>query len=435
MIALVSLDIVCAIPEVDLEKEEDPDDMDLSDSSLKFNLLVEIVQNEKRKSDECFKSNSCRKDRAPVNRFKSSQDSYSSSSNGNGSCNHFGDSSASFAQKSSGHISGASRETFQVDEHIFDSWRSATNVAAAGISSKEVYSNVEPTEAASISRPRDGNDSGSFFCCNESQQHPEYVRERYATHKPAHDRSCCSRESARSQVHRIRRLVREQSWRNARNSHAQDHSFASLDCGNHSRPSRHTRDTSWPSNHSQIDTCCQRDRWDSKVIARSYSDTSKSYSRSVPTRHRRSCENYHETCSHTSSKVSSLSSSQHNRHESKQAEEIMVEIFPGTFLPLRGTKETIDAVTANFYAPVDCITCSATDLFAIADVQYFICPTCRTVASAGDADFNERPIRRRGLGLGFDMESLCSMQADIARASLPTKASSLYGEAVGNVLP
>jgi len=105
-------------------------------------------------------------------------------------------------------------------------------------------------------------------------------------------------------------------------------------------------------------------------------------------------------------------------------EEIMVEIFPGVSAPLRRAKETVKAVAANFYVPVKCIPCCSSDvIYAMADVQYFVCPTCRNVSRMEEEEAlrglpqNHLGLHLHGLGLGFTIQTLLSMQTDIALRS------------------
>jgi len=104
------------------------------------------------------------------------------------------------------------------------------------------------------------------------------------------------------------------------------------------------------------------------------------------------------------------------RISSDHGGEVLIEIFPGVREPLRRASETVEAVAVGFYSSVYCMACGALDLHAISDVQYFVCPTCRTVCPVeGDCIFLGRRLPRHGLGLGFDTENLVSMQAQTRR--------------------
>lgn len=102
---------------------------------------------------------------------------------------------------------------------------------------------------------------------------------------------------------------------------------------------------------------------------------------------------------------------------------ILVEITPGVEVPLRRACETQDAVSNNFYTAVSCMACANMDLYAIADVAYFVCPSCKTMCSVDEKSFNGRPIERHGLGLGFTSETLFCMQSELSGCSGPARAS------------
>ncbi|CAB9521977.1 expressed unknown protein (Partial), partial [Seminavis robusta] len=103
--------------------------------------------------------------------------------------------------------------------------------------------------------------------------------------------------------------------------------------------------------------------------------------------------------------------------------EVHIDIGFGTKARLRRTKETMDAIARDFYAPCVCVACS-TDLFCIADVKFIVCPKCKTISPADAAatgeggtatSFNGSPIERRDVGLGFTYDTLYKMQSDVAR--------------------
>ena len=103
----------------------------------------------------------------------------------------------------------------------------------------------------------------------------------------------------------------------------------------------------------------------------------------------------------------------------KSNDEVYVEIAPGVKAALRRTKETVDAIARDFFAPASCFACS-TDLFCIADVKYIICPQCKTISPAEAASsvagaFNGNTMPRYGVGLGFTYDTLFQMQSKVVR--------------------
>lgn len=56
-----------------------------------------------------------------------------------------------------------------------------------------------------------------------------------------------------------------------------------------------------------------------------------------------------------------------------------LEIQPGLFLPLRGRKESLQAVEQNFVARTSCMSCE-TKLLCIQDAEYVLCPLCKVVS-------------------------------------------------------
>ncbi|CAB9510492.1 expressed unknown protein [Seminavis robusta] len=104
-------------------------------------------------------------------------------------------------------------------------------------------------------------------------------------------------------------------------------------------------------------------------------------------------------------------------------QELMVEIFPGVKAPLRRAHETKDAIRNSFYIPVSCLGCCSLDLYAIADVSYYICPICKSIGAVEDEEFhNGRPIERHGLGLGFTRDTLFETQSELMGARSPSRA-------------
>jgi len=99
----------------------------------------------------------------------------------------------------------------------------------------------------------------------------------------------------------------------------------------------------------------------------------------------------------------------------------LIEISPGTHVHLRGAVETWQAVQTDFYTPCPCFVCRAAGqdnddddehyddatppIFCIQDAEYVLCPRCKSISPL-DATGH-------GVGLGFTMETLAELQADI----------------------
>jgi hypothetical protein len=67
--------------------------------------------------------------------------------------------------------------------------------------------------------------------------------------------------------------------------------------------------------------------------------------------------------------------------EREQKPAIQVEIYPGEFLPLRGAKETIEAIEGGQSKYVFCYACGL-GLRCVADCELVLCPDCRVVSPA-----------------------------------------------------
>lgn len=89
-------------------------------------------------------------------------------------------------------------------------------------------------------------------------------------------------------------------------------------------------------------------------------------------------------------------------------DDIYLEVFPGMQERLRRTKETKDAIERDFYTPGTCCACNM-DLFCIADVAYFICPTCKTINPFQNNDGGS------DVGIAFGYETLFKIQSEILR--------------------
>lgn len=100
---------------------------------------------------------------------------------------------------------------------------------------------------------------------------------------------------------------------------------------------------------------------------------------------------------------------------------VYIEVFPGVSEPLRRTQETKEAVDNDFITSTVCFACDS-DLFCIADVKYYICPTCKCVSLLEEEDArgflrltDAKTNEQSGVGLGFTYETLFKMQSQLGR--------------------
>ena len=75
---------------------------------------------------------------------------------------------------------------------------------------------------------------------------------------------------------------------------------------------------------------------------------------------------------------------------------VTIDIAPGVSLPLRGSQETLQALSKGFVAVQGCFVCT-TCLVCIADAAYVLCPECKTISPA-----NSRYPDPQGVGLGLN---------------------------------
>jgi len=85
-----------------------------------------------------------------------------------------------------------------------------------------------------------------------------------------------------------------------------------------------------------------------------------------------------------------------HEHEESKYDRSTVEIAPGKYMDLRGSKETWDALERNFSQQINCACCS-TQIRFIRDAAMVICPVCRMILPVD----NEHGF---GLGLGVKVE-------------------------------
>mmetsp|Transcript_27909 Transcript_27909/g.76814 ORF Transcript_27909/g.76814 Transcript_27909/m.76814 type:complete len:245 (+) Transcript_27909:728-1462(+) len=101
-----------------------------------------------------------------------------------------------------------------------------------------------------------------------------------------------------------------------------------------------------------------------------------------------------------------------------------VEISPGVMETLRGAAETKECVRRDFFIPTKCFACEL-EMFCIQNAAYVLCPSCRVVnplddsadAASKDGSTSEKEGATFGLGLGFTMDELASMQQEAMKQS------------------
>jgi hypothetical protein len=101
-------------------------------------------------------------------------------------------------------------------------------------------------------------------------------------------------------------------------------------------------------------------------------------------------------------------SDDHHCHQEEQ-DCIMIEVAPGTKLPLRGNAETWSAIEEGSVTITMCISCNI-DLNCIIDAQLVICPGClllspvdQTIQGTADATMT---MHRHGVGVGIKAEDV-----------------------------
>jgi len=85
------------------------------------------------------------------------------------------------------------------------------------------------------------------------------------------------------------------------------------------------------------------------------------------------------------------------QQQKQKKQQLEIEIEPGTFVPLRGTEETLEAMNIGFVIHTSCIACTS-KVMCIGDAEYVLCPVCKVVS----------PVEQNlghggGVGLGFQV--------------------------------
>jgi hypothetical protein len=78
-----------------------------------------------------------------------------------------------------------------------------------------------------------------------------------------------------------------------------------------------------------------------------------------------------------------------------------IEVMPGLELPLRGSKETMQAVDCGFLTCTPCFCCGES-LHCIQDVEFVVCPDCSVVSPVGNYDSSDGGPSYVGLGMKDD---------------------------------
>ncbi|KAL3907313.1 MAG: hypothetical protein SGARI_003597, partial [Bacillariaceae sp.] len=102
--------------------------------------------------------------------------------------------------------------------------------------------------------------------------------------------------------------------------------------------------------------------------------------------------------------------------KSRTEEMPLVEVSPGTFVPLRGSMETHDAITSQKRTiSIECEKCTL-HLVCVEGVDGVMCPTCRTISTVVREPMGGNGVRPRrrgssvgsggGIGLGVKEEEI-----------------------------
>eukprot|EP00934_Nitzschia_sp_Nitz4_P002299 Nitzschia sp. Nitz4//scaffold30_size153850//146588//147205//NITZ4_002803-RA/size153850-processed-gene-0.28-mRNA-1//1//CDS//3329547339//2299//frame0 len=85
-------------------------------------------------------------------------------------------------------------------------------------------------------------------------------------------------------------------------------------------------------------------------------------------------------------------------HSHQQPTEMLtLEIAPGVHKPLRGSRETAEALDLGYIKTSSCFCCTVSVSY-VADAAYFLCPTCRVISPAPSSEAHSELW---GVGLGF----------------------------------
>lgn len=95
-----------------------------------------------------------------------------------------------------------------------------------------------------------------------------------------------------------------------------------------------------------------------------------------------------------------------------------IEVAPGVYKELRGSKETIHAVEQGYAVTTSCFCCGD-KLKCLPDVEMIICPDCRIVSPLDQVDEDAYGRKRayrppRGVGLGLKLSEISEFQTGYA---------------------
>lgn len=85
--------------------------------------------------------------------------------------------------------------------------------------------------------------------------------------------------------------------------------------------------------------------------------------------------------------------------EEDDMERVMIEVFPGVEMPLRGSAETQTAISEGRIKTATCLDCTL-GLSCIQDAEYILCPLCHCISPL-ELSSAEVAMGAFGVGLGF----------------------------------
>jgi hypothetical protein len=97
------------------------------------------------------------------------------------------------------------------------------------------------------------------------------------------------------------------------------------------------------------------------------------------------------------------------------ASRLEIEVFPGVFLPLHGSQETLSAMQEGQLVSCTCFVCTRT-IMCVSQASYVLCPDCRVVSPVESCSVSKTMKRGAslsgeagGVGLGMKLEEYHSL--------------------------